>query len=446
LIHIPNIGVHWFVARGITSWASPAAYGRLSETMGRAINAVVHQNDDYKMLLEHGAPMLSAEMGNRELYSMLLQKMAKQLEQDPTLARQISSALGYANPVRLVQALYKFSGKATWVVNDIATAQAVFEHMAKHPGATIEEAIGEVGKHIPNYRIPATVLGSARLARFMENPVFQMFGGYHYGALRSYGEMGRTMVKGTWGDRVDVLDKIAMMGLIGFVVYPFLDTLAQRITGSEQTRVRRAGAITFPYNLYRLSRGQIDGVQFWQSVFTPSVGVKLAAELAWNRDLFTGKHIFDPEDIYRQPLGAAEAVAGATAKAVSPIGYAEKIQSGRLSPQDFLLSLAGVTTPHVTPANRRLAALVYDTRPGIVRQVEQLLADGRTDQAVAMAQEFNKRLVDDATQAQRETGRPPSPEFAKRMQKHLIVAPTVQEMNRMQRNKNLQPVERMTMP
>jgi hypothetical protein len=63
-----------------------------------------------------------------------------------------------------------------------------------------------------------------------------------------------------------------------------------------------------------------------------------------------------------------------------------------------------------------------------------------------MAQEFNKRLVDDATQAQRETGRAPSPEFAKRMQKHLIVAPTVQEMNRMQRNKNLQPVERMTMP
>ena len=75
--------------------------------------------------------------------------MGEEVSKDKTLLKHLSEDFGYVNPANWVRAVYSFSGKVTWAVNDIATMQAIYEEM--DAGRSMQEAIENVGKHIPNY-------------------------------------------------------------------------------------------------------------------------------------------------------------------------------------------------------------------------------------------------------------------------------------------------------
>ena len=123
-----------------------------------------------------------------------------------------------------------------------------------------------------------------------------MFGAYHYGALRSYGEMAKGLISDDvpQAERLKSLDRLAMLGLVQTpVAYPQLDKLAKLLTGDKTAEFRRAGASTFVWNLAQLARGDNMPTEVLESVVTPAAHTKAAVELALNRNLYTGRKVYD---------------------------------------------------------------------------------------------------------------------------------------------------------
>jgi hypothetical protein len=356
LIHTPNIGVHWIVEKGLTG-VGPQNWGRILRTGSRAIDAVIHQNNDFLSALDEGAPLQSARLDNGATTKLLLERMARELEGNPTAAQKVARVLGYVNPAKLVRAIYNFSGRVTWVSNDVAMLQATYEHMEK-TGSTFKEAISDVSKHIPDYRLPTRIFNSTALAKLMSNPELTMFGAYHYGALRSYGEMAKSLFSEDMpqAERMKSLDRIAMLGLFTFVAYPALDQLAKYLTGDKTAQFRRAGASTFIYNLAQLAHGEKSPTQVLESVATPAVHTKALLQLAANRDFFTGRQIVD-WNADAKTIGKQLARYGG--QNLAPVNTGMQVAEGRRTFGQQVAALAGIKTKVPTPAEalaRKFAA------------------------------------------------------------------------------------------
>lgn len=356
LIHTPNIGVHWIVEKGLTG-VGPQNWGRILRTGSRAIDAVIHQNSDFLSALDAGAPLQSARLDSGATTKLLLERMGRELEANPTAAQKVSKALGYANPVKLIRSIYNFSGKVTWVSNDIAMLQAAYEHM-EHTGSGFKEAMTDVSKHIPDYRLPTRIFNSTALAKLMSNPDLTMFGAYHYGALRSYAEMAKGLLSEDipQAERMKGLDRLAMLGLFTFVAYPQLDKLAKLLTGDKTAQFRRAGASTFIYNLAQLAQGEKSPTQVLESVATPAVHTKALLQLAVNRDFFTGRHIVDWN---ADAKTIAKQLARYGGQNLAPVNQGMQVTGGRRTFGQQVAGLAGIKTKVPTPAEalaRKFAA------------------------------------------------------------------------------------------
>ena len=282
-----------------------------------------------------------SEVLNEKLSEKLLNIAGQQLESDKGTLSKISKELGYANPANLVKAIYNFSSKATWATNDFATLQAVFEGM-EH-GKSMEAAIGEVSKHIPNYRIPSEVMGSRFISSIMRGESgLTMFGSYHYGALKSYGEMLSDVKKGLTGEdpqkAAEALDKISALVIATYFVYPQLDNIAQYVTGNPNASVKRAGASTFLYNSQQFAQKAMshrgatsaDVSQFVQRTITPSIGLTAGMELYYGRDMHNGR-AFN----YGQKM----------ASYISPLDYGMKVYQGKKSPSATGWGLMSINSP-----------------------------------------------------------------------------------------------------
>ena len=382
LIHTPNIGVHWIVEKGVTGFG-PQNWGRILRTGSKAIDAVIHQNQDFLDALDEGAPLQSPRLERDAATKLLIDRMGRELDANPTAAQKVAKALGYANPAKLVRAIYKFSGKATWVTNDVAMLQATYEHMER-TGQSFKEAVTDVSKHIPDYRLPTRIFDSPGLAKLMSSPDLTMFGAYHYGALRSYGEMAKGLISDDvpQAERLKSLDRLAMLGLVTFVAYPQLDKLAKLLTGDKTAEFRRAGASTFVWNLAQLARGDRTPTEVLESVVTPAAHTKAAVELALNRNLYTGRKVYDAS----APAGdIAKQVGRYAAQAVSPIQQASRVAGGRQSIPQFAAGLAGIRTKVKTPAEKLAATLAMDRSP---------LGPGNEDrrQANELARTYEQKL------------------------------------------------------
>jgi hypothetical protein len=297
-------------------------------------------------VLNAGGNLLFAKTKLQNLSEMLLEKAGAELNSNSSIASKISHELGYLNPARLVKAIYDFSSKVTWASNDIATMQRIFERM-EH-GMSIEEAVEDTAKHIPNYRVPTEVLHSRTIANIMRSDSgITMFGAYHYGALKSYGEMLGDLKDGLTGKigikaAAQTVDKIAALAVATYFVYPMLDQVAQSMTGNPYASMRRSGASTFLYNTQKLLQKQasregassVDVAHYLQSVITPSIGVKAGMEFWFGRDSYNGRPIS-----YGQKLVSS----------ISPLDYGRRLYSGKIKGSQFGYGLMGIKTPTRRP-------------------------------------------------------------------------------------------------
>ena len=338
LIHTPNIANHWAVNRGTVKWFIPKEYVTLLKTSAKAIDAVIHQNEDYMNMLDHNANLLYYDVSGKRLSDVIHDSMIRELQENHPLQEHIVKTLDFVTGARFVKWLYGASSKITWATNDVATMQAVYEEMAH--GKTMDDAVAETIKHIPDYRIPGRVIDSKVLSSIMTNGNLTMFSAYHYGALKSYGEMAKSMLGDVpLKERAATADKLLMLGLATMVIYPALDELAKKLSGDKNATVRRAGASTVPYNTARLVAGKMPITDYIFSILTPSPLIKMGTEFSLNRDVRTGKRLFT------ETKPAMDTITDEMMKSVSPLSYYQRLQTETMSPGQFGRSMLGITSP-----------------------------------------------------------------------------------------------------
>jgi hypothetical protein len=361
LIHIPNLLNHWVVEKGVSGFANPLNYPTITRAGIKAMNAVIHQNKDFLEALDHGAPLQSQQFETKQFADLFFKRMQDELgDPESNQAKELAKALGMS-PVGLVKAIYDFSGKATWYTNDIAFLQSTYEKQEK--GMSLKDALTETGKHIPDYRLMTRIFDNPNLAKVMSNKNLTMFGAYHYGALKSYGQMAKSLTGFNWTDagttndageptntagrtegeeKLHGLDTLAMMALVTFVAYPLIDKLWKTVTHNDKAQMRRAGASTLIYNLAMLAKGEKTPEEVAESVATPAVQTKAAAELVLNRDLRTGQRLFDPHAPAKK---LASQVGRQLMRSIAPVSQGMDIAEGRTDWKRLMYSMVGVSFP-----------------------------------------------------------------------------------------------------
>ena len=361
LIHIPNLLNHWAVEKGVSGFANPLNYPSMTRAGMKAINAVIHQNKDFLDALDHGAPLQSQQFETKQFADLFFKRMQDELgDPESSQAKELAEAVGMS-PVRLVKAIYDFSGKATWYTNDIAFLQAAYEKQER--GMSLKDALTETAKHIPDYRLMTRIFDNPKLAKLMSNRNLTMFGAYHYGALKSYGQMAKSLAGFNWTDagtkndqgeptnsagrtedqeKRHGLDALAMVALVTFVVYPLIDKLFKMATGNDKAQVRRAGASTLIYNLAMMAKGEKTPEELAESVATPAVQTKALAELALNRDMRTGQRLYDP---HASAGKLASQVGRQVMRSVAPVSQGMDLAEGRTDWKRLAYSMIGVSFP-----------------------------------------------------------------------------------------------------
>lgn len=337
-LHVPNVVDHWSVNRGAVAWADPTRAPVLLKTMAQAINGVIHQDQGYLDMLESGVNFLYHRHSGPNLYELIARGMGEELRREPVFKEKIRSALGI--PIETLDKALELSARTTWFTNDVLTYQAILEEMAG--GKSKEMAIQSVSNHIPDYRVPARVLGSTHISELLTNQNLTMFSRYHYGIYKSYGAMAHSLLGLVPGNKVplgeagEALSKMIMIGLNLFVTYPILSYLAQGLTGkSEKWQVRRSGSASFFHNSERLREGKIAVEQYIDSIVTPAVGFKLFMEGVQNKDWVTGRKILRRGHIFHDLPNLGVSIIKATA----PLDVVRRISSGKLKPEDYLYGL-----------------------------------------------------------------------------------------------------------
>lgn len=346
-VHEPNLLAHWFTARGI-EWAKPGGYDRMFKSGVEAMNDVLTRSRFRDQALRAGAPLMR---GMGKMNAEVMNLLKKELDTNPGIANKVTRALGYINPLRAVRA---FGDSLTWGTNEILTLQLIRETM-RRTGLPLEDAITEVGKHMPNYRVPPRVLNSRLISHVMQNPMLSLWGHYHYGALRSYGEMAKEVLSpnSTARERVDGLGRVATIGFLMAVMYPAIDSVINEIMKSKGYKIRRAGSVTAPQNILDVARGKKTPEAALQSIVTPSPVPIAAAELLFNRNLRTGLPVYD------RSLGkdTAKDLGSFAASQVSPIQEGGNVLGGKKSLKEFGLGLAGISHTRADSAMAKFGRL-----------------------------------------------------------------------------------------
>jgi hypothetical protein len=257
-------------------------------------------------MLKDGASLLSADVRNSAIQQSFMQKGSKEFIDSPegaALAKEYGISLG-----EIYDKISKKSSIAMWTVRDAMYVQQIKEKM-QYEGLTQKEAIVEVERHLPSYRIASRVgekvLGgtlSRSLSQTLQNPNVSVFSRYHYGMVNSLIEtakdlsairQGKVGLK-QFGHGVDTAVAIAVAMS---VLYPFQDMMAAKLTSNPDAEQRRAG----PYHIFdaiqKVAQDKKDGQAILAAVFTFNPVLLMASQLAFNRKLYNGQPVYHPGSV-----------------------------------------------------------------------------------------------------------------------------------------------------
>jgi broad specificity phosphatase PhoE/ParB-like chromosome segregation protein Spo0J len=305
IVHPLNVAASWAFEKGLTGFA-PWKWKAVYKSGNKAVKAVLTKNQDYLDALDAGAALQSHREELQDIHKLFFDRLAEGLDKKESWAMDVAKALGIEHG-NLLNLLHKPSSLAAWFSSDVMYLQAAYQYQMEHPGVELKDALKEAGRIIPEYRVPTRILDNRLASKAMTNPLISWFGAYHYGLLKSFAEAGKAALgaqKPTEGrtkaeEVAKGWDRLAMLGLITMVLYPLLDQLAKKETGDEHARVRRSGPAGYVDSAEQVAEHKQDVSSAAQKVLTPSPITKGAAELAFNRDFFTGHQIYDPHADWR---------------------------------------------------------------------------------------------------------------------------------------------------
>lgn len=314
--HMLNEAWHVFNARGLTGWISPKGINRFVKSGFPALKMALEQGPEFRSMLKDGASLLSTDVRNSVIQEGFFKRGAQEFVHSPEGAK-LAKDYG-TTPLELYDRLSKKSSIAMWVVRDAMYIQQIKEKMM-FENLTQKEAIAEVERHMPSYRINARVgekiLGgklSRGLSQMLQNPNISVFSRYHYGMVNSLVATASDIAKLKHGkagleEGLKGLDQAAAIGVAIAVLYPLQDMLAEYLTGNEHAEQRRAG----PYHVFHaigdVLEDKKDPQAILASVFTFNPALLMGAQLAANRKLYNGQPVYNPgqipEDLTKYFLG-----------------------------------------------------------------------------------------------------------------------------------------------
>ena len=254
IVHPTNVAISWGFEKGLTGFA-PWHWKVIYKSGNKAINAVLTKNDDFKAALDAGGALQSHREDLQDVQKLFFERIAEGLDKKESWAMNLAKSLGIEHG-NFLNLLHKPSSIAAWFSSDVMYLQSAYQYQMEHPGVELADALKEAGRIIPEYRLPARILDQRWLSKMMGHPLVSWFGAYHYGLLKSFGEAGKSALglaeppnarpggepgRGKAADVAKGWDRLAMLGLITMVLYPFLDKLAKELTGDEHARMRRSG-------------------------------------------------------------------------------------------------------------------------------------------------------------------------------------------------------------
>ncbi|MHC2257137.1 hypothetical protein ACVILK_006829 [Bradyrhizobium embrapense] len=319
--HIRNVGEHWFVERGFRWVPGTGGYTSLALDGLKAIKSVVRQDELQKQLRESGAGTIYGGVISRSALDNLAKGFGEAVKKNPSRWDPIARQFG-VGPSDLVKAVYKASSHLLWAANDMFLTHSVLEHM--RDGMSMQDAITKAERHIPNYRIPTTIMGSKQGARIFSQilfePTFMVFGRYHYGVFNSYANIAKDLVRGSRGNKLDAIGNLFAMGLLSFAVYPVLDKAVRWITGNDHASAARRGPLAIPYHLYEAARGKENLTTAARDTFTLSPALSTAMQQLSGLD-WRGKPIIEPGDVAKAAHGDWRGGARAVAQEADFLGH-----------------------------------------------------------------------------------------------------------------------------
>jgi hypothetical protein len=341
--HVSNIFNHMIVQGGLVGniYHSPSTVMSLIKSFRDVYNV----SDDYMANLRAGASLKHSEMLTSDLHQKLIEKLGIDAQKDPKAWDGLARAFGYNDTGTMLSRFASVGQRAMWFASDVMTnARMEQEQML---GKSRPEAIADVEKHMPNYRVPGQVLGSRTLAEGLKNPLWTMFGKYDYGRLKSYA----ALLKEGFGsgvsltDRAKSFDRMAMIGVYMYAIYPALDKMWQEITGDKNASVVRSGAATIPQIVSDLVTGKKSVIDAAQAVMPTGIPIQLASDYMSGRYAWNGDPIINQSDVNNlRPQAAYDALNYVGSK-LSYIGQAGNVMQNKGTASQMGYGLLGVKTP-----------------------------------------------------------------------------------------------------
>lgn len=354
--HLYNAFDHWINSVG---WdlINPMQYKSIAKSTYEAFRDVSQLTPEYLKMLDNG---FGLQYG-RVAAEGVLEGVIKGIPESSW--KSIAQEWGYGmNPGKLISDIYKGSKHILWGGSDVMMISA-YRHLASKKGVDIfNKALGDyVETHNPNYRIPANIgfdaltkipgmsealaqAISRQTSKIMQSRAFNTFGRYHYGQFKSLGANVKDLLlqnADSVQSRGEAAGHLAFTAFSLGVVYPYIwDTIAKTMSGDPQAQQRRAGAATIPYTIWHMALGDEKVTKLLSEAFSIPPITKAIVEGASNRQLFTGKHIWEPED---NGLGKLNDVGiWATGVAVAPLRDVTEIASGKKTLGELAASQAGI--------------------------------------------------------------------------------------------------------
>jgi len=361
--HDMNILSHWINQRGLTSWIFPKDYMELSRSLPEAIKSVMVQDETYLTFMREGGATMANRIFNKEMQDHLVRMSGDILKKDPAF-KEFAKEVGYKNHAEFIKAWYANASKGLWIPSDVMALQAVMEYMKKYK-VPMREAIYQVERHLPNYRVDARMFGTTSTGQWgragriasqaMTTSWLSSFGRYHYGVVRSYSATvqdtaamlkGLSKFKKPTGQQAHSMDQLAMMMVQLGVMYPLYSNWWKEVTGNDHADVARFGAERLPHSIYEVAKGERPAAWTMTEMFTPSPVAKFGIEMmSGGKSMMTGQPIANPSDIKEAPLLFGKDVGGYLASQVAPFQSAGRLYGEKDTPGQILLRQIGVKSP-----------------------------------------------------------------------------------------------------
>lgn len=302
LPHMFNEAMHWYLARGLSGWVTPHKLSTFATTTTEAARSVMTMDKFYTDTIKLGGSLLAPSTRLSTLESSLYKKGLQELEKTGAISN-IARATGRTLK-QMYDKLSETSSRAMWITRDVMYIQLIKEKMKE--GMSHEAAIKEVDRHMPTYKLPSRVgekvLGaelSRGLSRTLQNPSITVFSRYHHGVVKSMMETGKDVGAITKGDTkafMHGIDTLAAYGVAALVLYPLADEMAKLMTGNPDAEQRRAGPMHITHAIHEVATGSKDPQAVLAAIFTFNPALLGITQLIVNRQLHSGRPIYQPTD------------------------------------------------------------------------------------------------------------------------------------------------------